>query len=87
MGRRTGSGGGKVAKVDQFWAEGSFVRKVEPEGREDRMKTFHKSHDEDMNSACRKCGTKISDHNRDWHDGMCDGCFFDTHFPESGKKA
>ncbi len=37
--------------------------------------TFHMKHDEDVNYNCKKCNGKISAHNRDWHKGMCDGCF------------
>ena len=32
-------------------------------------------HDEEMNYNCKKCNKKISAHNKDWHDGMCDDCF------------
>lgn len=39
------------------------------------METFHKKHNEDMNFSCKKCNRKISAHNKDWHEGMCDDCF------------
>ncbi len=39
-------------------------------------------HDEEVLCECSKCQKKISAHNRDWHDGMCDGCFDRIHFPE-----
>jgi len=39
-------------------------------------------HDEEMNYNCKKCNKKISAHNKDWHDGMCDDCFNETYFRE-----
>lgn len=68
-------------KRDSFWSEGCFIEKVYPND-EERMKTFHKKHDEEMNFNCRKCNKKISAHNKDWHDGMCDECFNRQYFPE-----
>ena len=32
-------------------------------------------HDEDVNYNCKRCGKKISLHNKDWHNEMCDDCF------------
>ena len=37
-------------------------------------------HDEEMNYNCKKCNKKISAHNKDWHDGMCDDCFDKEHY-------
>ena len=48
----------------------------------EKMKTFHKKHDEDMNFNCRKCSKKISAHNKNWHDGMCDECYDKEYFKE-----
>ncbi len=28
----------------------------------------------------KKCNKKISAHNKDWHDGMCDDCFHKEYF-------
>ena len=60
---------------DGLWEKGGFAETLGPKGIEERMKTFHKGHDEDMNYNCRKCNKKISAHNKDWHNGMCDDCF------------
>ncbi len=63
-----------------FWADGSFIESISSEESEEKMKTFHKGHDEDMNFNCKKCNKKISAHNKDWHDGMCDDCFHKMYF-------
>lgn len=70
-------------KEDDFWEDGAFIESVNPQEIEEKMKTFHMKHNEDVNYKCKKCNKKISAHNRDWHDGMCDGCFDKTHY---GKK-
>ncbi len=62
-------------KGDDFWEPGAFVERIDPSDTE-RMKTFHKGHDEDVNYDCKKCGKKISAHNKDWHGHMCDDCHF-----------
>lgn len=58
-----------------LWEEGYFAQTMGSAEMEEKMKTFHKRHDEDMNFGCKKCSKKISAHNKDWHDGMCDDCF------------
>lgn len=63
------------AKKNGFWEEGYFAETLSSSQINEKMKTFHKKHDEDMNFSCRNCGKKMSAHNKDWHDGMCDGCF------------
>lgn len=70
----------KSDKIQSIWNEGFFAETVSGEDVERRMKTFHKSHDEDMNFNCKKCGRKISAHNKDWHDEMCDECFDAEYF-------
>ena len=60
---------------DELWEKGGFAETLGPEDIEERMKTFHKGHDEDVDYNCRKCNKKISAHNKDWHNGMCDECF------------
>lgn len=72
----------KEKEENDFWAEGSFTETVSPEDMKKRMRTFHMKHDEEMNFSCSKCNEKISAHNKDWHDGMCDSCFDKVHFPE-----
>ncbi len=69
-----------------FWAEGSFIQSMSEEDVKKKMRTFHMKHDEEMNYNCRKCNKKISAHNRDWHDGMCDKCFNGTYYPEDKKR-
>jgi len=83
MGRkRIGEAKKETSRQTKFWEEGYFAETLSSQDREERMKTFHKKHDEDMNFNCRKCNKKISAHNKDWHDGMCDSCFNKAHFPE-----
>jgi len=65
-----------------LWEDGSFAETMSHEEMEEKMKTFHKKHDEDMNYDCKKCNKKISAHNKDWHDGMCDDCFNKTYYKE-----
>ena len=60
---------------DSLWEEGYFAETMSSKDMEEKMKTFHKKHDEDRNFNCRKCNKIISAHNEDWHNGMCDGCF------------
>jgi len=60
---------------DSFWEEGSFVETLGSADFKRKERTFHMRHDEEMNFECRKCGRKISAHNKDWHAGMCDSCF------------
>jgi len=67
---------------NSLWAKGSFFQSMSKEDMDKKMKTFHKKHDEDMNFKCRKCGKKISVHNKDWHDGLCDDCFNKMYFKE-----
>ena len=67
---------------DELWDEGTFMETLGPRDIQERMKTFCKGHDKDMNYNCRKCNKKISAHNRDWHNNMCDDCFNNQHFKE-----
>ncbi|MEK6888371.1 MAG: hypothetical protein AABX14_05490 [Candidatus Aenigmatarchaeota archaeon] len=71
----------KKSEEDKFWAEGSFAETMSPVS-EKKMRTFHMKHDEEMNFNCKKCKRKISAHNHDWHNGMCDDCFNMAYFPE-----
>ena len=70
----------KSKKEDDFWSEGYFAQSVDPSDK-DKMRTFHMKHDEEMNYNCKNCKAKISAHNKDWHDGMCDDCFDKKHYP------
>ncbi|MBS3176529.1 hypothetical protein J4457_04800 [Candidatus Woesearchaeota archaeon] len=65
-----------------LWSKGSFVETTSPAETEKKMRTFHMKHDEEMDYNCKKCNVKISAHNKDWHDNMCDGCFNGTYFPD-----
>jgi hypothetical protein len=60
---------------DEIWSDGFFAETLGPEDIKEKMKTFHMKHDEDMCFNCKKCKVKISAHNKDWHNGMCDDCF------------
>lgn len=66
----------KENKGDSFWDDGYFAQTMSSEEYKKQMKTFHMRHDEDVNYNCKKCNKKISAHNRDWHAGMCDDCFY-----------
>jgi len=73
----------KGRKVNEsFWEDGFFAKAVSEEEMKEKAKTIHMKHDEDMRFSCRKCTRKISAHNKDWHDGMCDECFDKEYFPE-----
>ena len=64
---------------DKFWKNGFFVERVDSNNKK-KMKTFHMRHDEQMNFNCKKCGAKMSEHNKDWHAGLCDDCFDKQYF-------
>jgi hypothetical protein len=65
-----------------IWAKGSFMQSISSEEVKKKERTIGMKHDEEMNFICKKCGKKISAHNKDWHDGMCDDCFNKTYFNE-----
>lgn len=65
-------------KEDNFFSETLDSKEIE-----EKMKTFHKKHDEDMRFYCKNCNKKISAHNKDWHDSMCDECFNKEYFEEA----
>ena len=60
---------------NDLWEDGTFMETLGPLDIKEKMKTFHKKHDEDMDYNCKKCNKKISVHNKDWHAGLCDKCF------------
>ncbi len=59
----------------KLWEKGYFAESMNSSEMKEKMRTFHMKHDEVMNFNCKKCNIKISAHNNDWHDSMCDGCF------------
>ena len=65
----------KSAEKDDFWAEGSFAETMNDQDWELKKRTFSMKHDEEMDYDCKQCNVKISAHNKDWHDGLCDKCF------------
>jgi hypothetical protein len=71
-----------MKESNEFWSNGSYAKTMSKEEIDRKMKTFHKRHDEDMRFNCRVCKKKISSHNNDWHDSMCDDCFNKVHFSE-----
>ena len=73
-------------KEESIWSEESFAETLGPEDVKNKMRTFHMKHDEEMNFNCSKCNTKISAHNKDWHNGMCDNCFNEKFFPNEEQK-
>ncbi|MBI2106756.1 hypothetical protein HYT57_02120 [Candidatus Woesearchaeota archaeon] len=65
-----------------IWSDDSFIETLNPDDMKAKMRTFHMKHNEEMNFNCSKCKSKISAHNKDWHNGMCDACFNKEFFPE-----
>lgn len=74
--------GEDIKEDDGFWAEGYFAETTSPGDMKSKMRTFHMKHNEEMNFSCKKCNKKISAHNKDWHDGMCDKCFDKAYFKD-----
>jgi hypothetical protein len=72
----------ELNETDELWSDGAFMETLGPKDAKEKMKTFHMKHDEDVNYDCVKCNKKISAHNRDWHNHMCDDCFNKEYFPE-----
>lgn len=68
-------------KKESIWAKGAFMQSMSKEEMAEKEKTIDIKHDEEMNFNCKKCNKKISAHNKDWHDGMCDDCFDKQYFP------
>jgi len=62
-----------------LWEEGCFAETINPADIEEKKRTIHMKHDEEMNYNCKNCDKIISAHNKDWHAGMCDECFNKTH--------
>jgi len=69
-------------KKNGFWHPNSFIQSLNKEESEARIKTIDNRHDENMNFNCKICNEKISEHNKDWHDNMCDDCFNKKYFNE-----
>ena len=72
-------------KKEKLWSKGSFIQSMSKKEAEEKEKTAYKGHDEDMNYICKECNKKISAHNKDWHDNMCDDCFNNKYFPEDAQ--
>ena len=66
--------------TDKLWSDGAFMETLDLQDTIEKMKTFHMKHNEDVNYDCIKCSKKISAHNRDWHNYMCDDCFKQEYF-------
>ena len=66
---------------NEFWSEGYFAQTMSSEDMKSKMRTFHMKHDEEMDFNCENCKAKISAHNKDWHNEMCDDCFNKNHYP------
>lgn len=65
----------EISETNNLWEQGSFMETMSNEDWEKKKRTFNMKHNEEMNYNCKKCNSKISAHNRDWHASMCDGCF------------
>lgn len=75
----------KKEKSNNLWSKGSFIQPMSKEEMKEKEKTIYKKHDEDMSYSCKECNKKISAHNKDWHDNMCDDCFNSKYFPEDAQ--
>jgi len=64
-----------------FWSENTFIQTTGPSDKE-KIRTINMRHDEEMDFQCSSCKAKISAHNRDWHNEMCDNCFNKEFFPD-----
>ncbi len=73
---------GKDVEEPSIWSDGAFAETLGPDDMKTKMRTFHMKHDEEINFNCSTCNIKISAHNKDWHNGMCDKCFNKEFFPE-----
>ncbi len=67
--------GKELPEEDSIWAEGTFMESVSPEEMKLKERTIHMKNTEEMNYNCKQCNVKISAHNKDWHNNMCDKCF------------
>ncbi len=65
----------KIMQGSSLWSKKTFAETVSPEEMEQKKKTMHMKHTEDLNYNCKQCSGKMSAHNRDWHAGLCDDCF------------
>ena len=62
-------------KKDKLWEKGYFAETLGSKDMDEKMRTFDMKHDEEMNFNCKDCNAKISAHNKDWHEELCDSCF------------
>lgn len=67
--------GKDVPEEDTLWADDSYFETMSDADWKKKERTFTMKHDEEMNYHCQECKATISAHNKDWHNGMCDGCF------------
>ena len=70
-----------------LWADGFFAESMGSAEMKEKIKTMHKGHDEDINYNCKKCDKKISAHNKDWHNGMCDMCFNKEYYSNDAERS
>jgi|SRR3989344_1512677 len=73
-------------KKDKLWEKGYFAETLGSKDMDEKMRTFDMKHDEEMNFNCKRCNKKISAHNNDWHNGMCDECFNKQYYPENSSE-
>lgn len=77
---------GEFKDEDSLWEEGEFIKSISQEELKEKRKSIGMEHNEDVNYNCKKCNKKISLHNRDWHNEMCDECFNETYYPKLKKE-
>lgn len=65
---------------NELWDEKDFFENIDKKEIKTKMRTFHMKHNEEMNFKCKVCNAKISAHNKDWHNEMCDNCFDKKYF-------
>ena len=76
----------KEGDEESIWSDGAYSETMSSSEKDAKMRTFHMKHNEEMKYNCTKCKVKISAHNKDWHAGMCDGCFNKEFFPDTMRK-
>lgn len=64
---------------ESFWGDGGYIRSISSEEFKAKEKSIEQDTNEELKFNCKKCNRKIGIHNKDWHEGMCNDCFFDEY--------
>ena len=77
---------GEEIDENELWDEKDFFEDINKKQIKIKMRSFHMKHYKEMNFNCKVCNTKISAHNKDWHNEMCDNCFDKKYFNKNEQK-